>query len=155
MRVFRRSAAMGIALGLIGLGILGLFLTWATWQACTGDPTSELCYATMGQPAHLVPLQIIWLIGIGLATGGFAVARSIVERVLCVCALALVIGMNHLTEYALWLVIVGGHWDVPPGTGYTQAAALVVAGILIAIGALLPSRPERRADDRREALPAA
>jgi len=154
MTVFRRSAAMGLGLGLIGLGILGIALTWAAWQPCAVDQTTEDCYATMGGPGHLVPLQIIWLISIGLATGAFAVGRTIVERTLSAIALGLVIVMNYLTEYALWLGFAGGHWDVPPGTGYTQSAALVVAGVVVAIGASMPSRSDSRADEHRGVRPA-
>lgn len=154
MTVFRRSAAMVLGLGVIGLGILGIALTWAAWQPCAVDQTTEGCYATMGRPAHLVPLQIIWLISIALVTGAFAVARSILERTLSVIALALVIVMNYLTEYALWLGFAGGHWDVPPGTGYTQSAALVVAGVVVAIGALMPSQSDSRTDAHRGVRPA-
>ncbi|MFB7250629.1 hypothetical protein [Microbacterium sp. NPDC056234] len=155
MKAFRRSVAASLALGLIGLGVLGVVLTGVAWLPCAGDQTTEACYAAMGRPQHLVPLQVMWLISIGLVTGAFAIARSGFERTLGVIALVIVIGMNYLTECTLWLGFVGGHWDVPPGTGYAQTAAFVVAGLLIAFGSLLTSSSKPYTDELGGADPVA
>ncbi|MBY6061196.1 hypothetical protein [Microbacterium esteraromaticum] len=66
----------------------------------------------------------------------------------------LVLLMNNITEYALALGFVGGHHDPPPGTGYGQAVAWILAGVLVAAGTLTDGRiPSIPVAPRAQATP--
>lgn len=118
---------------LILLGGIAFGKVNAAWAPCAQDQTTEICLRTMDAPPHIGPLQIIWLLSLGCALWAVAVSRTGARRP-ALAALLLVLVMNYVVEYMLWLSIYGDHWDVPPGTGYTQAAAFVLAGVLVLVG---------------------
>lgn len=153
MNGFRRFVAAACAAGLLTIGAIGLARTREAWSPCTDEPTGESCLRAMDQPAHLGDLQSLWLLAVALCVVALIVSLRGMPRRLAAIALALVVVMNSLTEYLLWLDLAGGHWDVPPGTGYTQAAAFGVAGALIAIGALWRGRVGVAKVDARSAEP--
>ena len=136
----RIVVAWSAALGLLVIGAVGVAVTYGAWTACAGDQTTELCLRAMDQPSHLGALQLLWLLAVGLCAAAVAGARRGTARVLAASALLLVIVMNYATEYLLWLGFAGGHWDVPPGTGYTQALAYIVAGAFSVAAAVLSGR---------------
>lgn len=136
----RAVVAWSAALGLLALGAIGVAVTYGAWTPCAGDQTTELCLRAMDQPSHLGALQLLWLLAVGLCAGAVAVARRGAARVLATSALLLVLVMNYATEYLLWLGFAGGHWDVPPGTGYTQALAYIAAAALSVAAAVLLGR---------------
>lgn len=143
-----RIAAWTAAIGLLLAGAAGFLATYATWSVCTEDQTTESCLRTMDQPGHLVSLQVLWIGALALCVLALIVARGRAARVLAAVAATIVLVMNYPTEYILWLGIAGGHWDVAPGTGYTQSLAFILAGVLVAAAALLPTRV-RAAEDTR------
>lgn len=151
MTVTTRVAAWTAAAGLMVAGIAGAMATYATWTLCAGDQSAELCLQTMDRPGHLVALQVLWLVALGLGVLALVAARGRSARIVAGAAALLVLVMNYPTEYILWLGIAGGHWDVAPGTGYTQSAAFLIAGLLASLAAVLTSR-ESRATDRDGAL---
>lgn len=146
-----RVVAWSAAAGLVVVGAAGAVATHATWAVCAPDQTTELCLQTMDQPGHLVALQVLWLIALGLSVLALVVARGRSARIAAGAAGLLVLVMNYPTEYILWLGIAGGHWDIAPGTGYTQSLAFLLAGVLASIAAALSSR-EPRATDRERAI---
>lgn len=135
-----RIAAWTASIGLLLVGTLGFFTTRATWSVCAGDQTTEPCLRTMDHPGHLVSLQVLWILALALCILALVVARGPAARVLAAIAGLLVLVMNYPTEYILWLGIAGGHWDVAPGTGYTQSLAFALAGVLAAVAAALSTR---------------
>ncbi|MDO8382761.1 MAG: hypothetical protein Q7T17_07275 [Microbacterium sp.] len=151
----RIVAAWSAALGLLVIGAVGVAVTYAAWTACAGDQTTELCLRAMDQPSHLGALQLLWLLAVGLCAAAVTVARRGTARLFAASALLLVIMMNYATEYLLWLGFAGGHWDVPPGTGYTQALAYIAAAALSVAAAVLSGRASgvygRRSSLEREA----
>lgn len=134
----RKVTVAVCALGLIVAGVVGITVTRGAWEPCTGDQLLEPCLRAMDQPGQLVTLQMLWLLCLGLCVVALLASSAGRARTFVVAALILVVVMNAVTEYVLWLGLAGGHWDVPPGTGYTQATAFAVAGALIAVGAVLP-----------------
>lgn len=139
----RQLIVAACAVGLLTAGVLGSAVTRTAWEPCAGDPLAEPCLRAMDQPGHLAALQMLWLLCVGLCVVALLASPGGRARTFAVAALILVVVMNAVTEYVLWLGLAGGHWDVPPGTGYTQATAFAVAGALIAVGALLPRRDVR------------
>lgn len=139
----RKLIVVACAVGLLAAGALGFAVTRAAWEPCAGDQLLEPCLRAMDQPGHLAALQVLWLLCVGLCVVALFASSGGRARTFAVVALILVVVMNAVTEYVLWLGLAGGHWDVPPGTGYTQAAAFAVAGVLLAAGALL-RRPDVR-----------
>jgi len=121
-------------------GAGGLVLTRATWEPCMPDESSPSCLEVMDGPPHLSALQLFWMLAFALSLWAVGVAGSRTGRAVAWAAVALVALMNPFTEYLLWLGIAGGHWDVPPGTGYTQALGFVVAGLLVAVAAYIRMR---------------
>ena len=142
MTGFRTFVAAVCAVGLLTAGALGITATRAAWSPCAADQTLEPCLRAMDQPGHLATLQMLWLLCLALCVGALLASVRGRQRTLAVSALVVVLVMNALTEYLLWLEFAGGHWDVPPGTGYTQATAFVVAGMLVAVGVLLRDRSD-------------
>ncbi len=130
-----------VAATLVALGLAGAEITRAGWVPCENTQTSDLCLATMDQPSHLVVLQGLWLGAVLLGVVALVVMKSRIGRAFAGVALLLVLAMNYVTEYVLWIGFAGGHWDVPPGTGYTQSLAFIVAGLLVGVGTLM-SRSE-------------
>lgn len=153
MNGFRRVIAGGCAAALLTVGTIGLALTQEAWLPCGDEPTGESCLRAMDQPTHLGALQSLWLLAVALCVVALVVSLRGMPRRLAASALVLVVVMNYLTEYLLWLDLAGGHWDVPPGTGYTQAAAFGVAGALIGVGALWRRRVGVAKVDARSAEP--
>nr|WP_201469866.1 hypothetical protein [Microbacterium hydrocarbonoxydans] len=133
-------AAWTAAIGLLLAGVMGFFTTHATWSVCSGDQTTERCLRTMDQPGHLASLQVLWIGALALCILALVVARGRAARALAAVAGILVLVMNYPTEYILWLGFAGGHWDVAPGTGYTQSLAFALAGVLAAAAAVLSTR---------------
>ncbi|MGW8483861.1 hypothetical protein ACWGJP_12055 [Microbacterium sp. NPDC055903] len=133
------------AVGLVGGGGFGIVLNVLTWMPCAEDQGSAVCLALMDRPPHLATMGAVWVVGVILALLAVVSAESGRARGSAVVALLLILTMNAMVEYALWLMLAGGHWDVPPGTGYFQACALVVAGLVILSGAFGAERAEPRA----------
>ncbi|MCI1018254.1 hypothetical protein HWD99_06440 [Microbacterium sp. C5A9] len=134
-------ASWSAAGGMLLIGATGALVTADAWSSCGGDQTTEACLRAMDQPGHLVTLQLLWLGALGLCVLALFVARGRGPRVIAGIAALLVFVMSYPTEYILWLGIAGGHWDVAPGTGYTQSLAFVLAGVLLSVSA------RRSADD--------
>lgn len=139
----RNLIVAACAVSLFTAGVLGFAVTRTVWEPCADDPLVGRCLRAMDQPGHLAALQMLWLLCVGLCVVALLASSGGRPRGFAVVALILVVVMNAVTEYVLWLGLAGGHWDVPPGTGYTQATAFAVAGALIAVGALLHHRDAR------------
>lgn len=125
-----------IAATLAAFGIAGILATHDAFVSCEPSQASDACLEAMdGAPHFSGLLSTLWLISVALAVAAAALAPSRGPRALALSALGLILLMNTVMEYALWVGIYGGHWDVPPGTGYTQSAAFVLAGVLVAMAA--------------------
>lgn len=139
-----------IAATLAGFGLTGILATHAAFVDCEPSQVSDACLEAMdGAPHFYALLSTLWLIAVAVAVVAAVLAPARGPRALALSALGLILLMNTVTEYALWLGIYGGHWDVPPGTGYTQSAAFVLAGVLVAMAAsaaLERARASRRDD---------
>jgi len=136
------TALWAIAAVLTVGGLAGIVLTRTAWGPCVPDETNVRCLEVMDGPPHLPVLQLFWVAAFALSLWAAGLAQTRTGRTLAWSATALVAIMNPFTEYLLWLGIAGGHWDVPPGTGYTQALGFVVAGLLVALSARV-RRPRR------------
>ncbi|MCR2814619.1 hypothetical protein [Microbacterium jiangjiandongii] len=144
------TALWAIAAVLTVGGAGGIFLTRAAWTPCVADGTSVPCLEAMDGPLHLSALQLFWMLAFALTLWAVGLVGAHTGRVVAWTAVAVVAIMNQFTEYLLWLGIAGGHWDVPPGTGYTQALSFVVAGLLVAVAAgLRRRRPARCAGAKK------
>ncbi len=133
----RRAIGLLVAAAvLIGLGIAGILATHETFVPCEISQQTDGCYDAMDGPGHFYgSLQVLWLIALATTVTACVLAPARAPRQLCYLAAAVVLFMNQVTEYAIWLGVYGGHWDVPPGTGYTQSAAFLLAAFLVAMGA--------------------
>lgn len=156
MRAFRLVLSGVLAASLGAVGIRGAILTHQAWLPCSAGSSVEACTAAMDDPEHLTALAPLWGLALALAITAALVVRTRPARALGISAAALVLIMNSVTEYALALGFVGGHHDVPPGTGYGQATAWILAGILVGTGALADGRTPHAAVapfDRSQPMP--
>lgn len=148
MRALRVAAQLTIAGALLALGGLGVAATYRQFIPCEGvAQTAPSCLDAMDVPEHVPVLMLLWVIALGLTVTAAILARGRAARWVAVSGLLLVLVMNYVFEYAIWLGVWGGHWDVPPGTGYSMSAAMMCAGVLVIVSALLGMR-------RRHTMPA-
>ncbi|MBN7792538.1 hypothetical protein [Microbacterium esteraromaticum] len=140
MRAFRLVLGGVLAASLVAVGIRGAILTHQAWLPCAAGSSVEACAAAMDGPEHLAALASLWGLALVLTITAAFVLRTRPARVLGISATVLVLLMNSITEYALALGFVGGHHDVPPGTGYGQASAWILAGVLVGTGTLADAR---------------
>lgn len=136
MNAVRRGIVIVCSAGLIVAGIIGIMATYGAWAPCMPDMTTELCLATMDSPEHLPVLGRMWMISLGLTVAASVAARG-TARMFSVGAATLVLLMNPPVEYTIWLAVYDGHWDFPPGYGYTEAAAFALAGVLVFVGLIV------------------
>lgn len=138
MRVVHAGAQYGIALTLIALGVLGVLATHEAFIPCWGvEQSVPACLDAMDGPEHIVALQVYWLWALGLSVAAALLARGRGAPWVASSAVIVVLAMNSVTEYIIWLGVYGGHWDVPPGTGYSMAGAMILAGLLVTVSATL------------------
>ncbi len=134
MRTFRIASTVLLAGVMIICGAVGLSVTHTAWSACGAGQLTDACLRVMDAPPHVATLQLLWAISVVCALVAVAHAFPGAHRAFAVGAAIVVRAMNNVAEYALWVSFSGGHWDVPPGTGYTQAGAFIIAGLLILAG---------------------
>ncbi len=161
MSVFRRVGSGRYAdamnrfwgIGLFAMGIAGAVATWHAWVPCQTDHSSPACYTAMDRPANGGILLALWIAAMLVAAVATFFSRG-TATMGAIIALGIVVLANPMTEYGIWLGIAGGHWDTPPGTGYTQSAAFALAGIVVIVAYEI-SRVQRRARARDAAQLAA
>jgi len=155
--VMRGIGLFATASVLIGFGIAGIIGTHEAFVPCELSQTTEECLQAMDRAEFFAgPLQLLWAIALILTVAACALAPRRGPRMLAIAAACLVGLMNQVMEYAIWLGVYGGHWDVPPGTGYTQSASFILAALLLAMAAAVTIdragvRLPRWGDGEREA----
>ncbi|PZU44590.1 MAG: hypothetical protein DI566_11950 [Microbacterium sp.] len=142
MHYARTAAQYAVAIALIVLGVIGVIATHTQYIPCEGvEQFAPACADAMDVPEHFGVLQQFWVIALALTVVAIALARGRAARWVAVGAAGLVLVMNSVTEYLIWLAVWGGHWDVPPGTGYSMAGAMILSGLLVTVSATLGLAP--------------
>lgn len=137
MRATSAVVQFAVAAVLLALGVVSAFATYAHFLPCWhADWSNMACLDAMDNAAHIGILQLNWLWALALTVLALIFARGRAARVALAIAVGIILVMNYLTEYAIWLATYDTA-DVAPGTGYSMAGATVVAGILVAVSATL------------------
>ncbi len=138
MHLARATTQYGLALALTLIGVIGVVATHNQFIPCHGvEWTVPACLEAMDVAGHLGILQLFWLWALGLSAAGAAIANGRAARWVAASAVLVVLVFNYVTEYTIWLATYPQTADVPPGTGYSMAGAMILAGLLVTVSATL------------------
>ena len=133
-RICRIAAPFAVSAILLTFGVAGILFTHHAWLACESWDSTTRCFQATQSPGHFAMLSTLWLIAAVLTAVLIFASRG--AAMLFALGAAVVVGiMNPILEWALWVGLLGNHGEHSPGTGYTMSAALILAGILVAMSA--------------------